>query len=381
MRRLVVPITLVLFSALTGCASQRAAHKAPADPPPPKQLKLEPVKVVANAPDTPDALEFYDAETLFKRGQEFLEGRYYTDARTYFQKLLDEFPESSYAHDAHYNLGIALLESGDAANALSHFDAYLATEQDDKNILDATFKRGASLSMMGRYQDVVTLFDTMLRERDLDTHDRMEALVDAGIGHYMTGDHATAEHRFQEAVKIHKSAEKEGRVENSYFYAQSLFYLAEIERVEYSAYKLKLPTAGKNVQEQMADQLEAKCERLLRAQYKFLQVIRTGHAGWASASGYKVGQLYEELHDDMVKLPVPPELTPDQADLYRRELRKKVAILVRKAIKTYETTINMARRTGADNVWVGKTEQSLQRMQDLLKETDDLERDDARLSG
>jgi tetratricopeptide (TPR) repeat protein len=235
-----MPLRLVALGVVltTGCASQKAAQK-PAPREPEKTVKLEPVKVVANQPDTPDALEFYDAETLFKRGQEFLDSRYYTDARKYFQKLLDEFPDSAYAHDTHYNLGVALLESGDAASALGHFETYLSSEKDAKNLLDGSFKKGACLAMLGRYPEVVDLFDGILRTQDLERGDRIEALVDAGIAHFMTGDHATAEHRFQEAVKLHKSVEKESRVENSYFYAQSLFYLAEIERHEFSAFKFK----------------------------------------------------------------------------------------------------------------------------------------------
>ncbi|MBI5494287.1 MAG: tetratricopeptide repeat protein [Deltaproteobacteria bacterium] len=367
---------VVLAPLAVGCATARPAG-SPAVAPEPPVVKADPVKVVAK-PDTPDALEFYDADILFTRGTEFLDNRYHADARVYFQKLVDEFPDSALAHPAHYNLGVCLMESGDPQSALAQFDRYLADEKDPKNQLDATFKRGSVLAMLGRYRDVITLFDALLEERELDAQDQIEAMVDSGIGYFMTGDRATAEYRFQEAVKVHRAEEKDRRMDNSYFYAQALFYLGEIERAEFNDFHLTLPAAGG--EEKVAEQLEEKCQRLLRAQYKFLQVIRTGHAGWASAAGYKVGTLYEDLHDEMVKLPVPPDLTEEQADLYRKEMRRKVAVLVRKAIKVWENTVQMARRTGAQNVWVGKTEQSLRRMQDLLREADESEGEQARAS-
>jgi len=370
--RFSVVMTLCVLGA--SCATSRGGSPPPPkDPPPETVVKLEPIKVVGKT-DTPDALSVYDAATLFQRGSEFLDGRYYADARTYFQKLLDEFPDSSYVHATHYNLGVALLETGEPQSALPHFDKYLENATEPRDRLDASFKRGACQAMLGRYDDVIVTFDALL-EGDLDTEDRIEALVDSGIGYFMKNDRGTAELRFSDAVKLHKSAEKNARLDNDYHFAQALFYLGEVERLEYQDYKLTLPENG-NIEDHISKQLEEKCQRLLRAQYAFLKVIRTGHVGWASAAGYKVGTLYEELHDQMVNLPIPKELTQDQAEMYKREVRKKVAILIRKAIKVYESTVNMARRTGAENVWVTRTEESLRRMQELIREAETMEAED-----
>lgn len=368
-------LAVLLVAAATGCASTNKATRAPPTAQPaPQHVDMEPAKVVAK-PATPDALSVYDAETLYNRGMEFLDGRYYADARLYFQRVLDEFPDSSFVHGAHYNLGVALMEGGDPASALMHFDAYLAGAKTPHDRVDGLFKRGSCLAMLGRYADVVALFDELIGEGNLEPHDYIEANVDAGIGHFMLGDRATAEYRFREAVKTHKSEEKQARVDNKYFYAQALFYLAEIERMDFMDVKLVMPAKGK--EEDMAALLEKKCDRLLSAQFKFLQVIRTGHPGWAGAAGYKVGSMYEDLHDEMTTLPTPPEMDADQQDIYRRELRRRVSVLIRKAIKTYETTVEMARRTGTNTVWVEKTQKSLERMQQLLA---DAEKDESQHS-
>jgi tetratricopeptide (TPR) repeat protein len=362
----------VVAAVLWGCASGRA-QRPPAPPPQAASqpvVKLEPIKVVGQT-DTPDALEFYDAQVLFDRGSEFLDSRHHAEARQYFQKLLDEFPDSALAQPARYNLGVALMETKDPQTALMHFDAYRETAT-GKNLLDATFKRGSCLAMLGRYQEVAEVFDGLL-EGELKPEDRIEALVDSGIAYFMLEDKGTAEWRFKEAVKLRAKGEQETRLDSDYFNAQALFYLGEIARLEYSEFKMTMPE-GPKVEDKLAEQLEEKCQRLLRAQYQFLKVIRTGNAGWAAAAGFKVGMLYQELHDEMVTLPVPPDLTEEQAQIYRLEVRKKVAILVRKAISIWESTTSMARRTGQNNVWVEKTEQSLNRMRVLLKEVDDMER-------
>lgn len=358
----------VLITIAGGCATSRSQNREGNETAPSKTVvKLEPVKVVAQ-PDTPDGLEIYDAETLFNRGREFLDNRYYADARIYFQKLLDEFPESSLARAAHYNLGVVLMQSGDPQSALMHFEIYLKDAQDPADRIDASFKRGACLAMLGQYPEVIALFDGLLKTEDLEPDDYIEANVDSGIGYFMTGDRGTAEYRFRQAVKTHDEEARNARLESRYFHAQALFYLAEIERLDFADVKLVLPHPGK--EEEMSQQLERKCERLLSAQYKYLLVIRTGHPGWAGAAGYKVGTLYEDLHKEMTSLPVPADLDEDQADIYRREMRKKVAVLVHKAIRVYQNTMDMARRTGSDSVWIEKTQHSLERMQELMREAE-----------
>jgi hypothetical protein len=112
----------------------------------------------------------------------------------------------------------------------------------------------------------------------------------------------------------------------------------------------------------LGSQLEEKCQRLLRAQYAYLRTIREGHPGWASAAGYNVGKMYEELHESMISLPTPNDLTAEQGEIYRELVRKKVFILLEKAEKTYSQTAEMVTRTGADSEWGEKTRQSLARI-------------------
>jgi hypothetical protein len=251
-----------------------------------------------------------------------------------------------------------------------------------------------------RYEEVVTLFDEMLGE-ELTPDDRVEALVDAGVGHYMLGlepggddEHRpTAEYRFLEARRILKKESEKRRMSHmQFFQAQAAFYLAELAHLEFTDFKLQWPSAEEIVarkQKQpettletlLGQQLEEKCQKLLRAQYQYLRTIREGHPGWASAAGYNVGRMYEELHDEMVGLPAPADLTADQQALYQGLVRGKVLILLEKAEKTYSQTADMVVRTGAHGEWGEKTTASLARIRSRITEEATavaaLERDDA----
>ena len=69
--------------------------------------------------------------------------------------------------------------------------------------------------------------------------------------------------------------------------------------------------------ERVFESLERKAKWLLDAQKGYLQVIRTGHAYWATAAGYKIGALYERLYDEIIKVPSPPGITEEEKIIYR----------------------------------------------------------------
>jgi hypothetical protein len=119
----------------------------------------------------------------------------------------------------------------------------------------------------------------------------------------------------------------------------------------------------------LSDALEAKAQLLLSAQGHYLRCIRRGDGEWATAAGYRIGELYEELHAELLGAPLPSGLTEEQRALYQAELRKKVKNLVAKAIRIYQENLSAAQRVGAQNAHVEKTGQALERLQKLLLES------------
>jgi tetratricopeptide (TPR) repeat protein len=393
-RRLARASGVVVLAAAGGCATTSTATL----PTPP--AVVAPAVHVAAEPTGPDALESYDAETLLARGLDLLEGEAWSDAADYFERLIREFPADERAVLAQYNRGVAYIHLNRGEEAVAAFDAYLAglgPSASAKDILDARFKRGQALATAQRYDDVVAWFDGLLGE-ELTPDDRVEALVDAGIGHYMLGlqpggdqEHRpTAEYRFLEARRIVKQESTKRRMDHmQFFMGQSAFYLAELAHLDFVDFKLSWPTADEiaarkaqeptsTLESLLGAQLEEKCQRLLRAQYQYLRAIREGHAGWAAASGYGVGRMYEELHAEMIGLPAPTDLTPEQQALYQSMVRKKVLVLLEKAEKTYAQTAEMTTRTGTGGVWADKARVSLQNIrQRLLDESTAVAADDA----
>ena len=118
--------------------------------------------------------------------------------------------------------------------------------------------------------------------------------------------------------------------------------------------------------DELAKDVEYKAELLLSAQGHYLRAIRIGNGYWATAAGAQIGGLYENLYDHMMNAPAPRELNAEEGELYRQELRKKIRVLITKAITVYERTLEAAERIGASSPFVEKTRESLKRMKDML---------------
>jgi tetratricopeptide (TPR) repeat protein len=391
-RRLCRLALVAALSAGAGCATTTSPAPVPA-------VVAAPTVRVAPEPSGPDALETYDAEALLVRGLDLLEGEAWSEAADYFERLIREFPADERANLAQYNRGVAYIHLGRGDEAVAAFDAYLAGLPPDasaKDVLDGRFKRGQALATAKRYEEVVDVFDHLAVE-DISPDDKVEALVDSGVGHYMLGllpggdqvHRPTAEYRFLEARRILKAeGARRNMAHMQFFSAQAAFYLAELSHLDFIDFPLRWPTAADidaqkssskeaTLETLLGDQLEEKCQRLLRAQYQYLRTIREGHPGWAAASGYGVGRMYEELHAEMIALPAPDDLSPDQQDIYKQLVRKKVLILLEKAEKTYTQTTDMVVRTGADGIWAQKSRESLENIRKrILDESTALARDD-----
>ena len=113
----------------------------------------------------------------------------------------------------------------------------------------------------------------------------------------------------------------------------------------------------------MQRDLIAKAELLLQAQAGYLRTMRHGDPEWATAASYRIGTLYLHLHEAMEKSPVPDDLTTEEAEVYRNLLRRRTAVLLRKALRVFEMTLSLADRTRMDNRYTRAAREEMQRVE------------------
>jgi tetratricopeptide (TPR) repeat protein len=357
MRRL--PLAALLLAA---CATARRPQTAPA---PGAELAPEITYPPAEVKVTPLDLELSgkNDEELFAIGTAAFEAKDFRRAATAFARLADLHPGSRHEAAALYDAGLAYERLEEWRLAMERFRA-LATRWEGPDAVDAAFRVAECQYHLRDLEDARATLDALARREDLPPAEHVRALAQRGIVELEAGRPEQAEKSLRLAISAWQSANERERLDD-HDVAQAQFYLGEVYRGWFQAIRLD-PSAGDEAR--LARELEDKAEMLLSAQGHYLRVIKIGNAEWAVAAGARIGELYDALHGELTGAPLPPGLDAEHAEVYRAELRRKVRVLVTKAISVYERTLAAAERTGVENRFVEQAHAALERMKSALLE-------------
>jgi outer membrane protein assembly factor BamD (BamD/ComL family) len=362
--RLVLFVSAVLAGA--GCASKTRGDVNTPGTPLVQEVQMEPVKLQAfKGPDGVQHVETYDATELFERAGAALSDKRYEEAAKRYDQLLKEFPtETRYTKAALYNCGLAYQGLKDWEKAVARLKQLADQYPGTSDAKDAEFQIGASYAEMGNWPTSATIFAQILERKDLVPDDKIEALARRGFAQFQLRDFDTAERTFKSALWYFQAIEREERLQTDFYLGLAKYHLGQIPHERFRAAPLRLP------EKQMALDMEEKCRLLLVAQRLYIDAMKLGNPQWASASGYQVASLYEELYDALIHAPIPPELAGEEngekRDIYYEEVRKRIRVLLEKSLKWNEQNLLMIERLGIDNEWRDKSKLAFAKLQKML---------------
>jgi TolA-binding protein len=343
--------SLVLVSSAVLVLSVGCAHvKRPV-----QQVSFDDVVITGDL-----ELDKLNDEELFAAATSFYAAEDWAQAARYFSRICDFHPKSKHRRLALYNAGLSFEKLKAWDDAYTKF-LELSDPKGSGDALDAAFRVAEVLYHMERYADAVEVLRVIGDRTELSVDRRIEARTQQGICELEGGDMDTAERSLRSVLTLYNEHPDKDLIDE-YFPGQAQFFVGEIFRLRYESVVLD---ANKST-EKLAEDLEYKSELLLSAQGHYLRAIRLGNGYWATAAGQRIGQLYENMYDHMVHAPAPGDLSQEEQDVYRSELRKKIRVLISKAITVYERTLEAAERIGSQSPFVEETRASLKRMKELL---------------
>ncbi|MCX7958541.1 MAG: tetratricopeptide repeat protein [Deltaproteobacteria bacterium] len=343
-------IIFFLFAAvvLSGCPSRTRQHIDMTDHP----IFIQPGE---------GPLTVYDDEELNKVGSKYFEKKDYKNAALCFQKIVENYPKSIHYKSAVYNLALSLEMLERCEEAKQFYQKYSELTDTSKDI-DYKFRTGYVSICLKEFEEADRIFSELLNDSSLTELDIIEAKTNLGVVKFSKKDYKNASELFNQVIIDYAKLSKEKYIENNFFVAQSIFYLGEIESAKMKDIVLEFP------QELLERRLEEKAKLLLSAQNPYLRVIKTGNILWATAAGFKTGELYEVFYDHLINAPIPEELTDEQKEIYKEELKKKIAVLITKAVRVYEATIDVGKRTGMDSKWISYAKEHMEKLKELFIE-------------
>ena len=375
-------LLLLALASTCACATSHAARlaerpcgEAPCAPGPaapatgpagPADLTYPPEQVEASRLDL--ELSGKNDEELFVIGQAAFAAGELERAATAFARLADLFPRSRHEATALYDAGLAYARQERWRLALERFRT-LARKYEGPDATEAVFKSAECQYRLEDREAALALLDGLARRADLPPAEHIRALTQRGIVELELGRTEVAEATLRLAVSAWKQGSEAERLDD-YYPAQAQFYLGEVYRGHFQAVRLDPTRPGEAGEAALARELQTKAELLLSAQGHYLRAIRMGNVDWAVAAGFRIGELYDALHAELTGAPLPPGLDEEEAEAYRSELKKKVRVLVTKAITIYEQTLAVAGRSRVENNrFVAETQASLDRMKRTLAES------------
>ncbi len=340
-------LQIAVLSALAACAGSRPA---------PQRIDVAEPTVIEVRRDELDLVDKNDEE-LFAVGSAAFAAGDHRRAAAAFARLADLFPSSKHHAAALYDAGLAYERLEEWKPALEHFRA-LEKGYEGADAVEASFRVAECLYHLRELGQARAELDRLAGRADLGAGDHVRALAQRGIVELEMGDPAAAEKSLRLAVSTWSEVGERERLDD-YYPGQAQFFLGEVYRGYFQALKID---PSKDAEQKLGADLEQKAQLLLSAQGHYLRAIRIGNPDWTVAAGYRIGELYDELYTQMIEAPLPAGLDAEEQAAYREELRKRVRVLVQKAIAIYERTLSTAQRAGVTNRFVERTQASLDRM-------------------
>jgi tetratricopeptide (TPR) repeat protein len=344
---------------LTGCA----AAPPPAVQPPVTTARAPSVEAVT--PTVVSADEALGIDELFERGRARADAGDARGALSDFERVLASDPVGPWAQRALFHAALAHEALGDLDDAARSFEEG-ARRFPETALTPELLVRALRVRLHRDEWESAAASAAALLEQHPGAAGPSERIVAYGaraLGLLAQGNLDEGEYFVAKGMQIvdELQLDRAGRIPRdlaALYYAQG-----EARRHKAEAVKLTPDPAT------FSTQLEERCQLLLAAQSSYSDSMRAYDAHWSAMAGYRVGELYERLHQELMGMPAPAQAGSErQRELFEGAMRLRYSVLVSKALTMMEHTLTMAERTGEDSDWVRRSAAAKVELERALQE-------------
>ncbi len=295
---------------------------------------------------------------------------------TYLQ-LVKQYPKSPRRSDAQINAALALEGQQKYEQAAREFERFATLFPDKAEAPDVFYRAAVVYKKKNNPKaelDVLKRFVARYDSRAAQAPKVIEARTRMGELYDKLGEKRAATSSWQAAVREFDRAK--GSPQAAYFAAKSAFSLAEQDFGTYQGMKINSRNSKKQVKE-----LEAKSARLVKVEATFKDIItRYKAAEWSLAALYRIGSLYDNLEQTVLKSPCPDDVRrlagAAACDEYQNLIEDKAYAVEGKAVGAYKIAYDKSQELHLKNEWTKKTLEALNllRPQDYPIDKDPLAR-------
>jgi tetratricopeptide (TPR) repeat protein len=340
LRRAILALVAVAANAACG-AAPGAGPSGPARPP----IVLPETVITKTAPEELDA--------KFQRASATLLREEFQLAADEFDAIVAVSPEGPTAAPSLYNAGMAYAGMGDLSRAAERFRASAERDPAGPTAKTAWIRVSRMMAYLERWEDLEVAAARLAERPDLTVLENLEAQGAKALSLVERG-------RVDEAFTIIVKARDE--IEDKRL-GQAGTPPLELAQIAFTLGEIRKQKSERIVFDPMpADfgaALEERCTGLLDAQSAFSDAMRSRDAHWSGMAGFRVGQLYQNLHRDVMRVPAPTRTTTlRERQLWEGAMRLRYRVLLEKGLKMMQGTVDLGERTGEEAAWVSRAKQA-----------------------
>lgn len=329
---------LALFAS-TGCgAAQSASPRTPASPP-------EEVPRVVVTPN-----EVTDIPTLYARAAELAKNGKHLDAARAFDRVVALDERGPLAADALFQAGAEYDLGAELPLAAQRYEG-VYRRYPQSSFARRSLARGVRvLTHLEEWARAGVLARSMLSfETELGPFDRITAYSAAALDSLARDDERGASTFIERGRTLidERGLDAAGQIPRelgALYFALGELRRRRAERIRFEPFP---PNFGAV--------MEQRCQLLLDAQSAYSDAMRAHDAHWSTMAGVRVGELYQGLHHDLMKIRMPESAdTQEKRQLFEGALRLRYAVLLETSLKMIDHTLTMAERTGERSTWVDR---------------------------
>lgn len=352
------------LGAALGLLAVLAASSGCADAPPPRPPELGPPRKEAAQHQIFSPKVEGSVRELAERGERALLAQRWREAADVYEALVGAEPTAKDAPAWLASLGAAYEGLGELERARATYRRLVAAFPGDTHVRGAHMREASLDAYLDDWKALGELGDALLASArpGEDAIDRMLGLGARALRTVQTGDDVAALRDVNEGLELMESLHYGASGRLPVPAAALRFALAEVRRVRSEKIALQPVT------DDFLVKMELRCQGLLDAQSAYADAIRSVDPVWAKMSGVRVGEMYRRLHGELMA--VPPDRAKSESDrnLFYAIMHVRYRALVEKGMEMMTRTIDFAKKSDDESVWVTRAREAKQQMQRSLDE-------------
>ncbi len=337
--------------------NDRRAAKQPARDP--RVIDLDIIRITAHSssPGSDPELTSVASSDLFKQANQAAKAGRQREAIALYRQLVAEFPDSQFAPISLFNIAAVLDTQADLAATMATLEELVGKYPQSRESIDGQLYLAALHADHKQWPEAHGVLDAALARPNLTFADRIEAFARRGYVELELRDFDRADASFTAALGEWRKAP---RIEDPYYIAMAHYYRGELLHQKLLAVQVRPGD------DDMVADLDAKRALAVQAYDRWKDSLAFKQAYWATAAGYQMSQIFEELWEAHVRAPYPHGLSAEARVLYVREVHGKVRVDLEKALDGHRMNIELAHAYGTDTPWSLGSARQAAAIQDLL---------------